>query len=307
MAVYDASWQRPPPSKLKPGDGIILYVSRTASKCPTIAECDAYRARGVTVRFVFEDSADQAATAGYAAGKTDGAFTLAQVKAKGGQAGDAVYFACDTYATINIDYARGFGDGLTTFFEPRLYAGDRNLELVRTHLGMTLGWQASAASWSDHWHYPTTAEMWSLGTYPYASLYQSPGASPIPGTDLNIVNNPAWTGGNGDPVTQDEIDQIAAAAAYAVWHTKMQGSLTAPYQADVLLTDIRGIVATCRDSSASAAQHSADADNQTTGLGARLDAIEASLTALAAAVAAIPTGGTTTFNMAGTLTPQPAP
>ena len=211
MAVYDASWQRPAPSKLKPGDGIILYASRTDAKCPTIAECDAYRARGVKVRFVFEDAADRAASTGYAAGKADGALTSQQVKVKGGQAGDAVYFACDTYKTIRLDYATGFRDGLTTFFEPRLYAGDRNLELVRVQLGMTLGWQAAAGSWSDHFYKP--GQVGGHGTYPYASLWQVIGTSAIPDTDINIVNNPAWVGGNGDNMTPEEVQTIAD----AVW------------------------------------------------------------------------------------------
>jgi len=211
MAVYDASWQRPAPSLLKPGDGLILYCSRTASKTPTTAQCDAYRAHSVQVGFVFEDSADRAAVQGFAAGVSDGALALTQARSKGHPKGWTVYFACDVVSPLNLEYARGFRDGLTTYYVPGLYAGDRNLERARAGLGYTQLWQASASSWSDHWgpnHH---------GTYTHAALWQSTTASPVPGTDLNIVNRAGWNHPLiGTPQDTIEGDDMSAADVAAI-------------------------------------------------------------------------------------------
>jgi hypothetical protein len=216
MAVYDASWARPAPSLLKPGDGIILYCSRTLTKTPTIAQCDAYRTQGVQVGFVFEDSADRAAVQGFAAGVSDGALALTQARSKGHPRGWTVYFACDVVSPLNLEYARGFRDGLTSYYQPGLYAGDRNLERARVGVGYKQLWQASAASWSDHWgpnHH---------GTYQYAALWQSTLASPVAGTDLNIVNRAGWNHPligtpedtlEGDDMTTEEHDALMAIAA----------------------------------------------------------------------------------------------
>jgi hypothetical protein len=211
MAVYDASWQRPSPSLLKPGDGLILYCSRTLNKTPSTSQCDAYRARSVSVGFVFEDSADRAAVQGFAAGVSDGALALTQAKAKGHPRGWTVYFACDVTSPLNLEYARGFRDGLTAYYVPGLYAGDRNLERARVGLGYQQLWQASAASWSDHWgpdHH---------GTYTHAALWQSAAASPVPGTDLNVVNRAGWNHPLiGTPQDTLEGDDMSAADVAAV-------------------------------------------------------------------------------------------
>jgi hypothetical protein len=196
--VYDASYERPSPSLLPRGDGIILYASRNASKRPTATECAAYRDRGVIVRFVFEDGPDRAATGGYADGHSDGQLTYSQVRAKGGEQDDAVYFACDTSARLSLNYARGFRDGLTSFFVAGLYAGDRNLELARANLGTTKLWQSNAKSWSNNWN-----DAAHHGSYRYASLYQVAAQSPIPGTDLNVINQSGWAGGDDD-MTPDQ-------------------------------------------------------------------------------------------------------
>ena len=200
MSIYDASYQRPAPTLLRPGDGIILYCSRTAAKTPSSAECGAYRNRGVTVSFVFEDSADRAAISGYATGKSDGAFSAGMARANGHPRSWTLWFACDTYTALNLDYARGFRDGLAGYYEPGIYAGDRNLERARTQLGYTKFWQAGASSWSDHWHYPDLppGDTRSYGTYPYAQLAQVAGNSPIPGTDLDIARAPHWYGPTTD-------------------------------------------------------------------------------------------------------------
>lgn len=203
--VYDSSWERPAPSLLRPDDGIILYVSRDDSKCPSATECAAYRNRGVIVRFVFEDAAGRAASGTYADGYADGQLALDQVATKGGHAGDAVYFAADSAAALSLAYGRGFVAGLTDHFEPGTYGGDRNLERARTQLGIRQLWQASAKSWSDHWHDPTDDDPRSYGAYPYASLYQVVGHSSVPGTDLNLINHPAWAGGmEADDMQADE-------------------------------------------------------------------------------------------------------
>jgi len=242
--VYDASWHRPAPALLQPGDGIILYASRTEAKCPTAAECAAYRARGVIVRFVFEDSATRAAIGNYADGKADGALTLGQVKAKGGQRGDVVYFAADSNALMSLEYARGFRDGLTSFFMAGPYAGDRNLERARVSLGMTKLWQASAGSWSDHWN-PAAHH----GAYEHAVLYQVVGASPVPGTDLNVINDHAWHTVVGATTPEDDVSysdwpEAAQQALYNDVASAVVARGVAPYNGTLaaILNDIRARV-----------------------------------------------------------------
>ena len=238
MAVYDASWARPAPSQLKPGDGLILYCSRTLNKTPSTSQCDAYRARSVSVGFVFEDSADRAAVQGFAAGVSDGALALTQAKAKGHPRGWTVYFACDVTSPLNLEYARGFRDGLTAYYVPGLYAGDRNLERARVGLGYGQLWQASAASWSDHWgpnHH---------GTYPYAALWQSTTASPVPGTDLNIVNRAGWNhpliGTPQDTIEGDDM-------SFTDWPQADQDALVKAVWAAGVKNDTTGIVMSAGD------------------------------------------------------------
>src|SRR5690349_14226871 len=69
--THRAAWHAYTASQLQPGDGLILYVSRTTSKMPTTAELQNYRDKGVIVRRVFEDSATRAATGTYADGLAD--------------------------------------------------------------------------------------------------------------------------------------------------------------------------------------------------------------------------------------------
>lgn len=241
--VYDASWARPAPSLLQPGDGIILYASRTEGKCPTAAECAAYRARGVIVRFVFEDSAGRAAAKGHAEGVADGALTLAQAKAKGAQRGDVAYFAADSNDPLNLDYARGFRSGLTSFLEPGCYGGDRNLERARSVSYVKL-WQASAGSWSDHWN-PAAHH----GAYEHAVLYQVVGASPVPGTDLNVINDPAWHTAVGATTPEDDVSysdwpEAAQQALYNDVASAVVARGVAPYNGTLaaILNDIRNRV-----------------------------------------------------------------
>jgi hypothetical protein len=199
VRVYDTSYSRPAASLLQPGDGVILYSSRTLAKVPSPEECDAYRARGVTVRFVFEDSRGRA-TGTYAQGYSDGVLSHDMARLRGLEPGGVHYVACDVGNPISLEYARGFQAGLSSLFVPGLYAGDRNLEVVRTHLAWSHLWQASALSWSDHWD----SEL-HRGNYRYANLWQSLAASPVPGTDVNIVNpnNPDWSGADM-PFTTDD-------------------------------------------------------------------------------------------------------
>lgn len=190
------AWHAYTLSVLQPGDGIILYASRTTSKCPTIAEVAAYREAGVddTLGFVFEDSATRASTGTHADGLADGQLTLSMLKARGHAKGKPAYYACDTSEPLSLDYAKGFADGLAGYYEPRLYAGDFNLAKAAA-IGQRNGWQAGAASWSEYWDFGA-----SHGAYGGASLYQVAGTSPIPGTDLNVIHTPDWNG----PSTQED-------------------------------------------------------------------------------------------------------
>lgn len=191
MNVYDTSSDRPLPSELQPGDGVIVYSSNNPGKVPSASECTAYRAHGVNVGFVFEDQSGRAIGGTFAEGWADGDLSLAMAKARGHKQGKPHYVACDQGSTISLDYARGFQAGLTAYYLPGLYAGDRNLELVRTRLGWSKLWQAGASSWSDHWDSDR-----HHGNYTYANLWQSVLASQVPGTDLNVINlaNPDWNG-----------------------------------------------------------------------------------------------------------------
>jgi hypothetical protein len=319
MAVYDASWQRPSPSLLKPGDGLILYCSRTLSKTPSADQCDAYRARDVQVGFVFEDSADRAAVQGFAAGVSDGALALTQARSKGHPKGWTVYFACDVVSPLNLEYARGFRDGLTAYYEPGLYAGDRNLERARVGLGYTQLWQASASSWSDHWgpnHH---------GTYQYAALWQSAGSSPVPGTDLNVVNRAGWNhpliGTPQDTVTTPEGDDMPFtdwpqadqdALADAVW----KRGVTNPASGLVQAAGVRLVGAQAQDDldkavAAVLAQAKANGtgiSGLATGLAGAVADLQTALAAVQAAIDALEPGtggssGPLTVSLTGTATP----
>jgi hypothetical protein len=230
MAVYDTSYTRPAPTLLKPGDGIILYCSRTPEKVPSVAEVDAYRAYGITVGFVFEDSADRAATTGYNTGKSDGQLAAQQAQAKDHPKNAPIYFACDVIDPVNLDYCRGFKDGLAGYYEPRLYAGDRNLERARAGIGLRLGWQASAGSWSDNFY--RSGQTGGHGTYPGASLYQVIGTSTVPGTDINLVNNPAWNGATTDMAYLAWPDADKAALVADLVHAILNAGTTAPQYPD---------------------------------------------------------------------------
>jgi len=199
VSVYDTSSNRPAPGMLNPGDGVIVYCSRTPSKVPSVNECDAYRARGVSVGFVFEDQADRAATGTYDDGFNDAQLSRGMAHNRGHLIGKPIYFACDTGLTISLRYYTGFHDGLVNEFHPGVYAGDRNLEIVRAE-GAHYLWQAASSSWSNHWD-----SVNHHGNYPYAQLWQSVLASPVPGTDRDIVNpnNSDW---NGDDMFLDPTD-----------------------------------------------------------------------------------------------------
>src|SRR6266705_1458849 len=153
MRVFDTSSDRPLPSELRPGDGIIVYASRTASKCASSAECDNYRKRGIIVGWVFEDQTGRAVTGSFTDGVNDGALSLAMGKHRGMKEGEVHYVASDTSGETSISYARGFAVGLTAYTIPGLYAGDRNLERIRTNLRWSKFWQAGASSWSNNWAY----------------------------------------------------------------------------------------------------------------------------------------------------------
>ena len=84
--------------------------------------------------------------------------------------------------------------------------------------------------------------------------------------------------------TADEI-------ADAVWGHVMQGSLSAQYNAAQLLTDIRGIVGTTRDTSATAANHSVSADSKGSQILQAIASLPTPDQIADAVVAKLPTGG----------------
>lgn len=94
----------------------------------------------------------------------------------------------------------------------------------------------------------------------------------------------------GDPVAVLDSDDYTNIAA-AVWHQKMQGQLTAQYQADVLLTDIRAIVAAARDSSASASNHAISVDSKADQIQQAVGALPTPDQIADAVIAKLPTGG----------------
>lgn len=98
--------------------------------------------------------------------------------------------------------------------------------------------------------------------------------------------------GIGDPVSTLDSEDLAN-IANAVWHQKMQGTLSAPYQADVLLTTIRDIIATVRDNSTSAMNHSIASDTRTQQILTAVGALPSAQDIAQATVALLPaTGGT---------------
>lgn len=193
--VYDTSFQRPAPSALDPGDGVILYVSHDPSntKIPSPAECVAYRKANHSVGFVYEWYAERAAEGvmgpdrrtGYDAGYADGLAAVGQAIDRGHHLGKPIYVAHDTGLPVSVDYLRGWEDSAGAHFLPGLYAGDRNLEIARDR-GWHYLWQASAKSWSNHWD-----DTHNHGAYVYATLVQELSTT-IPGTDRNIIIDENW-------------------------------------------------------------------------------------------------------------------
>lgn len=163
--------------------------------------------------------------------------------------------------------------------------GDHSVE-ANDFIATLAGWSgkqartqgyANAPDWAGNWprtpvwmkrrlaaysSQPTAAGYYSrqyYGALPYASPAGYPRSCPPFGgyVDMNVIprsiDQILVDYGIGAPVATLDADDLAN-IANAVWHHKMQGNLSAQYQADVLITDIRnGELGKTRDAALAAA------------------------------------------------------
>lgn len=150
--LCDLSFARPGGAAIKATgySGVIRYLSRDTSKTLGAVERDDYLANGLSIRLVFEDTA-QGALGGNAQGVSDGQVALAQAKALGFPQGFGVYFAVDFDATpaqqAAIDaYGEGFRQGLGGYYDSAIYGGYYPVSRAVTDGSSKKTWQTCA--WS---------------------------------------------------------------------------------------------------------------------------------------------------------------
>lgn len=150
--LIDEAWSRADPAKLRAAGyvGVMLYISRDASKCPSIADIAAIHAQDMGVGFVFEDGATRA-LGGAAAGTADGIFATAWANAHGVPTTTAIYAAVDFGASPSqlptvLAYLGAFAKAVA----PRSGRGYGDAALMQSGYvaGMAPGWQTSAWSGS---------------------------------------------------------------------------------------------------------------------------------------------------------------
>lgn len=151
--LCDLSWGRPGGKNIKDGGyiGVIRYLTRdTTGKALSAPERDDYFANGLTIRLVFEDSA-QGALKGLDQGFADGQVALSQAKALGLPRGYGIYYAVDFDANesqlqgVIKEYAQGFENGLGGWYKCAPYGGYNTINGLGTSW-QTLAWSAGKVS-----------------------------------------------------------------------------------------------------------------------------------------------------------------
>lgn len=209
--IYDYSWSRPDPAAL--GAGVIRYLCPPSNglKRLTKAELNVLHAAGKPVGLVWEATADSSSW--------DGAEADRQADALGFPDSTPIYFAQDAYvnpATYDMIAQRLAAQ--PTRRPKGLYAGAPLVQHVLDAGIAAYGWIAGALSWSMS---PPYSVAKAVGLAPGAHLIQLVNTD-VPGTDANTVLKPSWGGWHPDhagdqPVTDDEIEKVAARAAALVW------------------------------------------------------------------------------------------
>lgn len=160
--------------------GVIGYLAPLPNaKVMSPAEAHRYGAAGIPFGLVWESTAKRA-LGGAAAGRADAIEANRQADALGVDDTMPIYFA--------VDFAADPG-AVAPYFEAvhqhsrrpvGCYGGKPVFEGMMAVGFASFGWQAGAASWSDH----------QLSTR--ACLVQKVGGSPLLNTDLNVVQHPDW-------------------------------------------------------------------------------------------------------------------
>lgn len=146
--VIDYAWNRPAAAAIKAAgyEGVVRYISRTASKDLTTAERDALRAHNLSIALVWETTANRAGD-GREAGIADATKALEKANALGYPPGCVLFFAVD----FDAHYAdvRPYFDGVRATVRGRPVGGYAGLAVVESLMRAGLvdvGWQTVA--WS---------------------------------------------------------------------------------------------------------------------------------------------------------------
>lgn len=179
MTAVDFSFARPSISELKAaGVTVVIRYLTGGGKSIMATELASYLAAGISVVVVFEIQANDA-LGGHAAGVANAQVALAALKPLG-LTGCPVYFAVDS--SIMALTALPYFEGIATVMQPSqvgVYGEGALCTLLQSDGLATWFFQSSSTSFPGN---STTLAI--------THIQQKAGASPVPGTDLDILCKP---------------------------------------------------------------------------------------------------------------------
>lgn len=234
--VLDFSYSRPPALKVKElgYDGGVGYVSLTAGKNITKAECLAFIAAGLTILLVFELTATRP-NGGAEKGKIDGATAKAQALALGYPSDIPVLTAVDTNTSTALGptheaYVRAFAAAVSPY-PCGVYCDTDLWRLVNDVC--VVGWMPNAWAWSDSSREKARAEAKAIGMH----VLQDKGFwiedkwAVDPNTVISPI--PAWGVASPLPTSEDDDVQVFIKSesndhpvgAGAIWEATLGGKI----------------------------------------------------------------------------------
>jgi hypothetical protein len=231
-SILDYSYARPPVSNIAAVSiGAMRYLGGD-SRCITAYERDQLLGAGLGIGLIWELEADRVLD-GHAAGFDDAQEANWWANSITAPGGTPIYYATDFGANdAQIagpieDYYRG---ALEAGGRPvRVYGGAPVIDHMHTYLGMSHGWQAAAASWSDY------------RLSPHASMLQEVEQLWGGQADTNIVLCPdtgidwLWGWSGGDEMTDEDWARMTG-----LLNTMIVGKLAMHTSPSALLTDAGG-------------------------------------------------------------------
>jgi Domain of unknown function (DUF1906) len=198
--VVDYSFARPGGGAIAAAGhaGVVRYLApinaQTRAKLLTPDEVADLRSHGLSIAMVWEGGSSRA-LAGTPAGIGDAAEANRQANVLGAPPDAAIYYAVDFDADPSAIAAYFQGVTITRRRPVGVYGSWKVVEAILASGLAILGWQTSA---------------WSAGRRSaQAALFQRPGASNVPGTDINDCQRDDW-GQWPRPATAKEDDMPAA-------------------------------------------------------------------------------------------------